>query len=167
MQFPDRLSGHTLALRPIAAGDLGFLYHVYASTRVDELAPLGWSADEQAAFLTMQFNAQHRYYQEQFPQASFWVIVVDDQPAGRLYLDRRADELRIIDIALLPAYRNQGVGTAYLQAVLAAGTQAGLPVRIHVEQQNRALRLYQRLGFRVIDTNGVYYLMECAPCSTD
>jgi hypothetical protein len=46
----------TLTLRPIRLEDQPFLYEVYASTRLEELAPLSWSADQQAAFLTQQFN---------------------------------------------------------------------------------------------------------------
>jgi len=45
-----------------------------------------------------------------------------------------------------PAYRNAGIGSALLHAVMAEATQAGKPVRIHVETQNPALRLYTRLG---------------------
>lgn len=151
-----------VSVRPITPSDSDFLYRLYASTREDELAPTGWSVDQKHAFLSMQFHAQHRFYQEQFAQALFLVIQLDGQAIGRIYLDQRADELRIIDIALLPEHRNAGIGSAFLAAVLAAGKRFALPVRIHVEHFNPALRLYTRLGFRKIGDNGVYFLMEWA-----
>ena len=114
-------------------------------------------------FLVMQFNAQHSYYQEHYRGAAFQVIMHDGQPIGRLYMVRWPDELRIIDIALLSAHRGRGVGTTILGAILAEGRRLGLPVRIHVERFNPALRLYTRLGFRQAADKGVYYLLECVP----
>jgi ribosomal protein S18 acetylase RimI-like enzyme len=153
----------TLTLRSIHPEDQPFLYEVYASTRTEELAPLGWNSEQQAAFLTQQFNAQHQYYQASYASADFQIILVNGQPAGRLYVERGADELRLIDIALLPEYRNAGIGTGLIKNLLAEAQQAGKPVRIHVEKFNPALRLYKRLGFSIIDDRGVYWFMEWKP----
>jgi len=150
----------SISLRPITLDDEGFLYSVYSSTREDELAQVDWDDAQKEAFLKMQFHAQHTYYMEQYKHASFDVILLDDVPVGRLYLDRRKSEIRIVDIALLTAYRNRGIGSLLLKDILAEGERAGLPVRIHVEHFNPALHLYTRLGFRHIDDHGVYYLME-------
>jgi len=150
----------SISLRPITLDDEGFLYSVYSSTREDELAQVDWDGAQKQAFLKMQFHAQHTYYMEQYKHASFDVILLDDVPVGRLYLDRRKSEIRIVDIALLTAYRNRGIGSLLLKDILAEGERAGLPVRIHVEHFNPALHLYTRLGFRHIDDHGVYYLME-------
>ena len=159
-QFETLQTEHGVTLRPIIPDDEAFLCQLYASTRDEEMALLDWPPEQKASFLTMQFNAQHRFYLEQFAQAKFHIMELDDKPIGRLYLDYRKDEIRIIDIALLPDYRNQGIGSAYLNAILAEAAQKGLAVRIHVEHYNRALALYQRLGFRKIDDQGIYYLME-------
>ena len=83
--------------------------------------------------------------------------------SARLYLDRREDEIRIIDIALLAEYRGQGIGSALMKDILAEGARAKLPVRIHVERSSPALRLYDHLGFYQVDDQGVYYLMEWQP----
>ena len=140
-----------------------FLYRVYASTREEELAVVPWNAEEKEVFLRMQFNAQHQHYQQYFSDAEYNVILVEGVPVGRLYLHHRADEIRIVDIALLPEYRGQGTGTRILKEILLEGKQANLPVRIHVEHNNRALRLYERLDFQQIGDQGVYYLMEWQP----
>jgi ribosomal protein S18 acetylase RimI-like enzyme len=152
-----------VALRPVHAGDENFLCQVYASTRADELAQVDWSEAQKQAFVAGQFAAQSRSYFNNYPGAEFQVIVVGGEPAGRLYLHRRPGEVRIMDLALLPPYRGQGIGTRLLRQVLADGQAAGRPVTIHVEKFNPALRLYERLGFRVVEDKGVYYLMRWEP----
>ena len=72
-------------------------------------------------------------------------------------------EIRMVDIALLPPSRNAGIGTALRRDLLAEAAVAHQPVRLHVEQCNPALRLYERLGFVPIADKGVYLLMEWAP----
>jgi ribosomal protein S18 acetylase RimI-like enzyme len=93
--------------------------------------------------------------------------LLNDEPVGRLYLHRRQDEIRIIDIALLTEHRGKGIGSLLMLDILEEATQAALPVRIHVERNNPALRLYQRLGFRAIADQGVYWLMEWHPDRTN
>lgn len=156
-------TGAAVDLRPIQAEDIPFLHRLYASTREEELALLDWEQDQLDAFLEMQFEAQHSYYMEQFSQADFWIIQSSRVPIGRLYTERRPDEIRIIDISLLPGYRNQGIGSRYLREILAEAEAAGVAVRIHVEQFNPAMRLYERLGFQRIGDTGVYFLMEWRP----
>jgi len=119
-----------------------------------------WDAAQKAAFLQMQFAAQHAYYQEQYADAAFDVILVGGQPAGRLYIHRRDDEFRIVDIALLPEFCNRGLGTTLLKNLQSETAAAGKTLRIHVERFNPALRLYERLGFRQIEDRGVYLFME-------
>jgi GNAT superfamily N-acetyltransferase len=157
------LAPQGIALRPISANDRPFLYRVYAGTRVEELAVTDWSAAQKEAFLIMQFEAQHRYYQENYAGAAFQVILRDGQPIGRLYLAHWTNELRIVDIALLAEHRGRSFGSAILKAILDEGRRLVLPVRVHVERFNPALRLYTRLGFRQIEDKGVYYLMERSP----
>ncbi|MEA2572784.1 MAG: hypothetical protein QOH93_82 [Chloroflexia bacterium] len=152
-----------ITLRPIEPGDMEFLYWVYASTREAELAVTVWDDAQKETFLQMQFNAQHTYYREYYPNASFQVILCDGQPAGRLYVDRWPDQIRVMDIALLAQFRNAGVGTRLLNDLLAEGALSGKPVTIHVEMYNPAMRLYERLGFSKIGERGVYYLMEWRP----
>ena len=77
-----------ITLRPTRPDDHPFLCALYASTREQELAAVPWDAAQKAAFVRMQFDAQHAHYQEHYAGAAFDVILVDGQPAGRLYVDR-------------------------------------------------------------------------------
>jgi ribosomal protein S18 acetylase RimI-like enzyme len=146
-------------LRAVEPGDREFLYRVYASTRTEELAVVPWDDAEKDAFLRAQFDAQDRWYREHYTRATYDVIVVDGEPAGRLYLHRGESEIRIVDIALLPEYRGKGVGTTLLHDVLAEADASGKRVTIHVERLNPALRLYERLGFSVAEDKGVYLFL--------
>ncbi len=156
-----------IRLRLIEESDEGFLFNVYASTRADEMALVDWGAAQKEAFLRMQFEAQRSYYTENYKGAEFQVILYEGQPAGRFYLHRRAGEIRIMEIALLPEFRKRGIGAALIKEVLAEARSLKLPVTIHVERFNPALALYQRLGFRVKEDKGVYLLLEHNPIETE
>jgi ribosomal protein S18 acetylase RimI-like enzyme len=150
-----------VTLRPITDADLGFLLQLYATTRADELAQVPWTDEQKAAFVVQQFQAQHAWWQEHYAGARFDLVLVDGDPAGRLYVDVWAREIRIVDIALMPAYRGSGIGTMLLRRVSDEGDAAGKPVSIHVEVFNPARRLYERLGFVEKGAHGdVYLLME-------
>ena len=147
-------------LRPVGIADREFLLRLYASTREEELALVDWAPDQRAAFLEQQFAAQDRHYRERYDGASLDVVEVDGQPAGRLYVARWPSEIRIMDIALLPEFRGQGIGGALLRDLVAEADRSGRRLSIHVERQNPALRLYARLGFALREDKGVYLLLE-------
>jgi len=149
-----------VSFRPIESADRDFLSVVYAATRTEELAQVDWDEIRKTQFLEMQFSAQHHYYQENYADADFLIILLDNRPVGRYYIARWPNEIRIVDLALLPEYRNAGIGTAILKGVLNEAALARKPVRIHVERFNPALSLYRRLGFLEIGEHGVYFLME-------
>jgi ribosomal protein S18 acetylase RimI-like enzyme len=148
------------SLRQAVPEDRDFLLRVYASTRAEEMLLVDWNDEQKDAFVRMQFEAQDAYYRENYGSATFDVIEVDGEPAGRLYVARWADEIRIIDIALLPEHRGVGIGTALLSALLDEAAEAGKRLSIHVEVNNPARRLYERLGFVEVEEQGVYLLME-------
>jgi GNAT superfamily N-acetyltransferase len=136
---------------------------IYASTRELELSRVPWSDAEKHAFVRFQFEAQRKHYYAYYGGAEYSVIEADGQPAGRLYVHRRSDETRIVDITVLPAFRNAGIGTTLLERLMAEARAGDKPLRIHVEQDNPARRLYERLGFRQLDHAGLYILMEWRP----
>lgn len=147
-------------LRDVVPADRPFLRAVYGSTRWEELEPTGWSDADKNAFLDQQFAAQDAHYTSNYDGATFSVVVVDGFPAGRLYVARWPEEIRIVDIALLPAVRGRGIGTSLLRELIDEAAAAGKRVSIHVERENPALRLYERLGFARVEERGPYYLLE-------
>ncbi len=150
----------SLSLRPVTPADVAFLARVYASSRADELAVTGWSEGQKAAFCRSQFDAQSAYYSENYPGASFQVIERDGVPVGRLYVARWEKEIRIVDITVLPEFRGSGTGTKLLRDLQEEACAVGKCMTIHVERFNRALELYQRLGFQIVEEQEVYLLMQ-------
>jgi len=150
-------------LRPVRAEDEEFLRAVYAGTRAEELALVPWDEAQRAAFIRFQFAAQQRFYKSEFPDAEHHVILNNGQPVGRLYVDRRAQEIRILDIALLPAHRGLGIGTPLITALMAEAAGSTRPLSIYVDRDGPALRLFARLGFSAREESGIQVLMEWRP----
>ena len=138
---------------------MAFLEALYASTRHDELALTHWSEDERRTFLAEQFKAQHTHYMTHYPDADWLVIIHQRERIGRLYLERWPTQHRIIDIALTPKERGNGFGAAILNDLIDEASEAGKTVSIHVEKNNPAKRLYERLGFEAREDKGVYDLL--------
>jgi ribosomal protein S18 acetylase RimI-like enzyme len=149
-----------ITFRPIQPKDMDFLYQVYTSTRKDEMALTGWPEEQIHWFLQMQFNMQHTQWTSVFPEANFMIIVVDGVAAGRLYLDYLPREIHIIEITLLPEYRNQGLGTKIIQNLMDEARQRKSKISLCVEKTNPAYGLYQKMGFARVKDSSVYYFLE-------
>jgi len=152
-----------ITYRDITDEDLPFLARVYRSTRESELDRVPWSDAEKQDFIAMQFRAQHVHYQANYPDALWLIIEQDTRAVGRLYIEHWTSEHRIIDIALLPDARGRGIGGAILSDILDQAAHAGKNVGIHVEKTNPAMSLYRRLGFRMVEDQGVYDLLVWSP----
>ena len=151
-----------ITLRPQAPTDDAFLFELYASTREEETAALCWNDEQKREFLRSQFELQAAHYRRHYKGASFDIVEVNGQAAGKLYVHRGEEDWRVMDIALLPQYRSQGTGASLLRSLLTEAEGAGVSVTIHVEEHNRARRLYERLGFRAKEQQGMYLLLERA-----
>lgn len=149
-------------VRPARPEDLEFLACLYASTRADELEWAGFPLDQRDAFCRMQFNAQQHHYALYFARAVDTLIEVDGVAIGRELLARAADELFLVDIALLPEFRNRGIGSHRLALLIEESRALNCPIRLYAEQGSRAEALYRRNGFVVTGEEGVHFMMERA-----
>jgi len=152
-----------ITLRPVAPDDYDFLVEVYGSTRAEELALVPWTAEQQLAFVRSQFAAQQDHYAKKYPAASHDIIMSDDRPVGRLYVARLDQEIRIVDITLLPAERNAGIGSYLIRQLLDEANRSGKITRIYVEEFNPSLRLFERLNFSPSEQHGIHLLLQCNP----
>jgi len=150
----------SIKLRPVGPDDYAFLLEVYASTRADEMALVPWTAEQRQAFVKMQFAGQQEHYQKTFPTASHQIILSGGRPVGRLYVARLEQEIRIVDITLLPPERNAGIGSSLLSELLDEAGRVGKVVRIYVENFNPSLRLFERLNFEPVEQHGIHLLLE-------
>lgn len=134
--------------RAPADGDAAFLARLYASTRADLQSA---SADPAlvASLIGMQQRFQAIGYRQDFPDAHYLVLEQAGAPCGRIVVDAGAAALRLVDIALLPAARGQGLGRHILRALQGCAGAAGVPLTLSVHHSNPAARrLYLSLGFQ-------------------
>ena len=156
--------GGTVALRLVTSDDDEFLLRVYASTRAEELAQAEWQEGQQEVFVKWQFDLQRREYDARFPDAEYYIILVDNAPAGRFWIGEDAEQIRLLDIAILPEFQNRGAGTRLLKQLIAEAVDSGKVLRHMVfVLNNDAHRFYERLGFEIIDDLGAYKHMEWNP----
>jgi len=153
-------------LRAIQEDDAALVFAIFAAGRQAELDLLAWNPAQKEQFLRLQFQAQTQAYRAHYPQADYQLIEWEEQVIGRLLVAEQDAGLFLVDIGLLPQFQGQGLGTALLSGLIAEADVRNLPMHLHVASTNPALRLYQRLGFRIVEQpeNAVYLTMfrDCA-----
>lgn len=149
-----------VSMRPETGDDIAFLRRLHVANRWHELTQTGWPDAQKAAFLGQQADFQRIHYAKAYGDAAFLIVEAQAGPIGRLCVWRSADEICIVDIALLPEAHNRGIGSALLRSVMEEARALGLPVRLSVEQFNPAQRLYRRLGFKETGAAAPYLRME-------
>lgn len=148
-----------VVLRDIGDGDLEFLRMLYRTTRYD-IQRSDLPDEQKLTLMDQQFLAQHQYYQTQFPEGEFKLIAREGIGVGRIYVIQSPAELRLIDISLVPEWRGKGLGGALIDDLKNRATQAEIPLRLRVEPDNPALKLYRRLGFKMIADEQINFHME-------
>jgi GNAT superfamily N-acetyltransferase len=153
-----------ITLRSYGEADMEFLYAVFAASRDREMALVPhWDEAEKNAFLREQFRLQHSHYQSHYPDARYQIILLDNEPIGRLYVAPMNNEIRLMDVALLAEYRGRGIGAQLVIAIMEEARRSDRFVSLHVEEENRAKQLYERLGFTVVGEVSFYKLMHWIP----
>ena len=147
-------------LRSAEPSDYEFLAILYATTRSDELGRAGFPVDQRAAFCRMQFEAQQHHYRLYFARAHDQIVLLNDHVIGRVLVARAPDEIFLVDIALLPDYRNLGIGSQLVANLIAESKAQACPLRLYAEKNSRARALYLRFGFVVTGDEGLHELME-------
>ncbi|MBE9180905.1 GNAT family N-acetyltransferase [Oculatella sp. LEGE 06141] len=150
----------TVSVSPVCFKDEPFLFELYASTRAEELDAWGWDDTQRHLFLQMQFKAQRWSYQTRFPNVDQQFVRLGDRAIGALMVDRTPTEMCLVSIALLPDYRNHGIGTRLIQELFAEAAQTQRLLKLQVACHNRAFHWYERLGFVTTGETGGYFQME-------
>lgn len=153
----------TITFKAISPADMAFLSELYRTTRWQEVLQAPWDDTQRIAFLKQQFDAQHTHYQSHYPHAEKLIIQHNKMDIGRIYIDRDDVSICLIDVALLPDHRNQGLGTQLLKELLTEAELTQKKVVIHVENFNPAYHWYLKHGFKQVEDKGVYQYMEWHP----
>src|SRR5687767_10039287 len=138
------------SLRSETDQDRPFLISLYAETRADEMAMVPWNEDLKRVFVESQFDAQRAHYHEQFPHATFDVVLSKGDPVGRLYVLRNPDQIRILDLHIANGRRAHGIGTHFIDLLKTEAATAGLPLRVYLEVTSPYIALFERRGFTAI-----------------
>ncbi len=137
----------SIELRTVTDADRDFLLRVYEASREIELGMTGWNGEQRRAFVKHQFTAQDTHYREHYDDASFDLILIDGETVGRLYVSRGDAEIEILDITVLPEFRNRGIGTSLVRGILAEAAASGRFVVIYIESFNPSQNHFAKLGF--------------------
>jgi ribosomal protein S18 acetylase RimI-like enzyme len=154
------MTTNEISLRPADSSDEAFLYDLYYNTHVDDFAAGGLEGPQLQALMKLQFTARQRHYEIAFPGADHQIVLSDNKPVGRLLMFHSSREVRLVDIAISASHRGSGIGALLVRKLCDEAAATNKSVTLHVAKTNRAVRLYQRLGFEVVDELGGDYKME-------
>lgn len=112
-----------------------------------------------------QFGAWDARFQaeeclKKWPTTDFQKVFLDEQLVGGIWVQDARDFHKLQEIQILPEFRNKGIGSWLLNREIERARAANKPLRLSVLLKNPAIRLYRRLGFRIIATDDVRHYME-------
>lgn len=150
-------------LRPVRDEDAAFLESVYRARR-DDLLAMGLPEAQLATLVGMQHRALESQIRHAHPNAEHRIVEADGVPVGRIVWAITGEGLHGVDVAMLPASRSRGIGSELIGQLRQEAASLGIPMRFRVERANdKAIRLYQRLGFRVLADEAPHLLMQWDP----
>lgn len=147
-----------IKLRPETPEDENLLVAVYGSTREQELAMVPWTSEQKETFLRFQLTAQLQHYKTEYPKADYSIILFEDQPVGRIYVDRRQTEVRIMDITLLSAHRGKGISSPIIRRLKDEASAAGKNLSINLDKLSQSQPIFEHLGFQSAEDAGFHVL---------
>lgn len=146
-------------LRPATAEDIDLLKRLYRASRDRDLAMMPWPKELKETFVTQQFEMRQKDYGVNYAEAEDQIILVDDEPVGRILIDRSKSVWILADIVLLGKTRGQGIGGDLIRRLIMDARDAHKDLELHVETHNPAAALYQRLGFKAIEQTPTHIRM--------
>jgi ribosomal protein S18 acetylase RimI-like enzyme len=154
------MAEESITLRPATEDDRQFLLALYKSSRGDDLRDLGWEEERIAEFLEMQYEAHQNFLSNDHPDIQDQVVLSFGEPVGHLAIEQRSEEIRLVDVSLMPEQRQHGTGTLLIQELQTQAAAAKRPLRLQVIRFSRAVGLFERLGFRRTSETGSHFQME-------
>jgi GNAT superfamily N-acetyltransferase len=151
-----------LELRRVRPEDEPFLGALFAFTEQERLAACGADALTLQAIIRHEWAGQSRHYRLLDADATHSIILAQGQPAGRLVFWENGAEIHLAELAVAPAFRGLGIGSAVIDTLKAKAQQTRRPLRLHVEKYHlrQPRKFYQRLGFVLLEDRQTHLLME-------
>ena len=160
-----RTLGGLRYLRPCTEADNAFVYDVFSTTWEHEVAALP-NQNLAQHVLRIQHIAQERRFASRYPGLQRYIVVRDGQSAGRLYVHESDSLLEVVDLTLMPSFRDHGIGTRIFHELFEHATREGQTISLRVERRNeRATMLYSQLGFDLVSVDDLDNHFEWAPAT--
>jgi ribosomal protein S18 acetylase RimI-like enzyme len=150
-----------ISLCPIEPKDNEFLLRVFKESRPDLNLINDISEEQRESIILEQFKMEKQQLEQIYPNAEFSIIKLNEEPIGRIYIYYGETTNRIVEIGLLEDYRGLGIGQRLMTTVIGNATKMKKNVRLQVAWFNqRAYKFYERIGFKVIENQEVFFEME-------
>lgn len=138
-----------LELRAAAEADVPFLLALRDRTMTHHFLASGVN-------VTPEEHRERVFYRYECAQ----IIERAGLPVGILKVTRDGREWQLVQIQLAPELQGQGIGRALVDELCAEARAAGAALTLHVLHQNPARRLYESLGFRVVEVGDHDFVMR-------
>ncbi|WP_297417475.1 GNAT family N-acetyltransferase [Clostridium sp.] len=150
-----------ISLQKVKLEESEFLLKIFKESNPELLYICGLGEEEKRVILLQQFTIETKQLMQIYPNAEFNIVMLNEEPIGKLYINYGKTADRIIEIALLEEYRGRGIGKELIEIVIKNAKKAGKNVRLQVAWFNQnAYGLYKKLGFQVIENKEVFFEME-------
>jgi ribosomal protein S18 acetylase RimI-like enzyme len=151
-----------ISLRPATPDDEVFVRQLVIAAIAAELAAWAWPEQMRDSLLDLQYKVRQQGIAGNYPSADSSIVLREDQPVGRTVVMRSEQEIHLVDIAVMAEHQSVGIGTAVFAKLFEESDLTCRPVRLNVNVTNRAVRLYERIGFQRVGGDEVQHFMERA-----
>jgi ribosomal protein S18 acetylase RimI-like enzyme len=119
--------------------------------------------------LHLNLATQRQRFPEQWNPAQTQIIISGDKEVGWLQVTELDDVLFLAQIFVERTFQRKGLGTEVMRRLIARAEDMRKAVTLEVVKINPAIRLYERLGFRVTGESDHKFCMrrETSPARTD
>lgn len=154
----------SISLVPVQSRHDEFLLQVFKESRIDLAYINGISEEQKSMIILQQYKIEQEQLKQMYPNAKFNIVMMNEKTVGRLYIHNGEISDRILQIGLLEEYRGMGIGKMLVKLVIEDAMKRGKNVQLQVAWFNEAAyRFYEKLGFKIIENNGVAYEMQYMP----
>jgi ribosomal protein S18 acetylase RimI-like enzyme len=128
-------------LRPGRREDIAFAERIYIDAMRPLMVQLGcWNERERLAA-----------FRRSYKTSEVSVIVFEGTDIGWMQVNERDLDYNLAQIQILESYCSRGIGSSLIISLIDKARRDGKTVSLSVVRTNRAIELYRRLEFRVID----------------
>ena len=149
-----------LTLRPVRADDEPFLSRLFYLSQLETLKYANLNDWERDQLIALVFGGFRRDYAKIAAALDDRLVLLDQEPIGRMIIIQNGSEIRLADLVILSQYRNRGIGSALIGQLQTESIISKRPLRLRVVKHSPSVRLYRRLGFYLLEDAGVQWSLE-------